>query len=65
MLATVLFNKARGFHQVDLDADVIRALIEQGLTEDEIAEKLQIDLETVLRYKQLTGIAETCDTIGL
>ena len=58
MIATILFNKARGFHQVDLDADVIRALIEQGLDEVEISEKLGIDLETVYRYKQVTGIAE-------
>lgn len=58
MMATILFNKARGFHQVDLDADVIRSLIEQGLTEEEISNKLGIDLETVHRYKQLTGIAE-------
>lgn len=58
MVATVQFNKARGVHQVDLDAEIIRALIEQGLTEDEICTKLGIDLETVHRYKQLTGIAE-------
>lgn len=58
MVATVQFNKARGTHQVDLDADVIRKLIEQGMSEDEICQHLQIDLETVHRYKQLTGIAE-------
>ena len=58
MAATVQFNKARGVHQVDLDADVIRALIEQGMTEDEICAHLGIDEETVHRYKQLTGIAE-------
>ena len=58
MMATWLFNKARGFHEVDLDADLIRALIEQGLGEDEIASHLGIDLDTVHRYKQLTGIAE-------
>lgn len=58
MVATILFNKARGFHQVDLDAGVIRKLIEQGLNEDEISRKLGIDLETVHRYKQVTGIAE-------
>lgn len=57
MTATIQFNKARGVHQVDLDAEVIRALIEQGLTEDEIAARLQIDLDTVHRYKQVTGIA--------
>jgi ParB-like chromosome segregation protein Spo0J len=58
MYATVQFNKARGVHQVDLDADVIRSLIEQGNSEDEIATHLGIDLETIHRYKQLTGISE-------
>lgn len=57
MTATVQFNKARGVHQVDLDADVIRALIEQGLTEEEISDRLKIDLDTIHRYKSLTGIA--------
>ena len=58
MTATVQFNKARGVHAVDLDAEIIRSLIEQGLNEDEICTKLGIDLETVHRYKQLTGVAE-------
>lgn len=58
MTATVQFNKARGVHQVDLDADVIRGLIEQGMSEDEISVHLGIDMEAIHRYKQLTGIAE-------
>lgn len=58
MTATIQFNKARGVHQVDLDAEVIRSLIEQGLSEPEIAQRLGIDLETVHRYKQITGVAE-------
>lgn len=58
MVATVQFNKARGVHQVDLDADVIRALIQQGMTEEEISIHLGIDVETIYRYKQLTGIAD-------
>lgn len=57
MTATIQFNKARGVHQVDLDAEVIRALIEQGMDEDEIGVRLGIDAETVHRYKQVTGIA--------
>lgn len=57
MTATIQFNKARGVHQVDLDADVIRALIEQGLSEEDIADRLKMDLDTVSRYKSLTGIA--------
>jgi len=58
MTATWQFNKARGVHQVDLDADLIRALLEQGMAEDDIAAHLGIDLDTVYRYKQVTGIAE-------
>lgn len=58
MVATVAFNKARGVHQIDLDADIVRALIGQGLSDEEIADKLQLTLDTVHRYKQLTGIAE-------
>lgn len=57
MAATVQFNKARGVHQVDLDAEVIRALIEQGMSEEDISVHLGIDQETIHRYKQLTGIA--------
>lgn len=58
MYATVQFNKARGVHQVDLDAEVIRALIQQGKNEEEISIHLGIDFETIHRYKQLTGIAD-------
>lgn len=57
MAATVQFNKARGVHQVDLDAEVVRKLIEQGLTEEEVAARLGLELEAVHRYKQLTGVA--------
>lgn len=58
MAATIQFNKARGVHAVDGDAEIVRSLIEQGLPEDEISQHLGIDLETVLRYKQLTGIVD-------
>lgn len=58
MTATVQFNKARGVHQVDLDAEVIRGLIEQGMSEDDISIHLGIDIDTIHRYKQLTGIAD-------
>lgn len=58
MTATWQFNKARGVHQVDMDADLIRALLEQGMSEEDIAAHLGIDLDTIHRYKQVTGIAE-------
>lgn len=58
MAATVQFNKARGVHQIDLDAELIRGLIQQGMGEEEISIHLGIDLETIHRYKAITGVAE-------
>lgn len=58
LAATWQFNKARGVHQVDLDAELIRRLIQQGVSEEEVAERLGVDLDTVHRYKQVTGVAE-------
>lgn len=58
MIATHQFNKARGVHQVDLDAEIVRALIEQGMSETDIAVKLGLEEDAVHRYKQITGIAE-------
>jgi hypothetical protein len=58
MTATVQFNKARGVHQVDLDAEIVRTLCQQGMPDEEIATRLGMDLEAVHRYKQITGVAE-------
>jgi ParB-like chromosome segregation protein Spo0J len=58
MAATVQFNKARGIHQIDLDAEVVRAMLQQGLAEEEVAARLGMELEAVHRYKQLSGVAE-------
>lgn len=58
MAATIQFNKARGVHQVDLDADVVKSLIEQGMTDADISQHLGLDLDTVQRYKQLTGLID-------
>lgn len=57
LAATVQFNKAKGHHQIDLDADLVRRLIEQGLTDQEVAERLGLDLDDVHRYKQVSGVA--------
>lgn len=58
MAATIQFNKARGVHAVDGDAEIVRAMIERGVPEEEICTCLGMDAETVYRYKQLTGIVE-------
>lgn len=56
--ATVQFNRARGVHQIEEMGDLIAALIKQGTPEDKIAKDLGMELEEVLRLKQVTGIAE-------
>lgn len=58
LFATKQFNDARGIHQVDLDAELIRRLSEQGVSDEEISERLQMEIETIHRYKQITGIAD-------
>lgn len=58
MEATVQFNRARGVHQVELMGDLVRALVEQGVDDEEIAQKLGMEMEEVYRLKQITGIAE-------
>lgn len=58
MAATVQFNRARGVHQVELMGDLVHALVEQGLSDEEISEHLGMDPEEVYRLKQVTGIAE-------
>lgn len=58
MAATVQFNKARGVHAVDKDADIVKAMIEQGVKEEEISNQLGLDIEAVHRMKQLTGILD-------
>lgn len=64
MAATIQFNKARGVHQVDLDADLVRSLIQQGMSDEEISIHLGIDFDTIYRYKQLTGMADLFKNIS-
>lgn len=58
MAATVQFNRARGVHQVEMMGDLVKALIDQGVTEDGIAKQLGMQMEEVYRLKQITGVAE-------
>ncbi len=58
MAATIQFNRARGVHQVELMGDLVQALVEQGMADDEISKHLGMELEEVHRLKQITGIAE-------
>jgi ParB-like chromosome segregation protein Spo0J len=58
MAATVQFNRARGVHQVELMGDLVQALVQQGVDDADIAQRLGMEDEEVYRLKQITGIAE-------
>ncbi|HZK18934.1 MAG TPA: ParB N-terminal domain-containing protein [Clostridia bacterium] len=58
MAATVQFNRARGVHQVELMGDLVKALVEQGVADEDISQRLGMEMEEVYRLKQITGIAE-------
>lgn len=58
MAATIQFNRARGVHQVELMGDLVQALVQQGMSDEDIGKHLGMELEEVYRLKQITGIAE-------
>ena len=58
MSATVQFNRARGVHQVELMGDLVRGLVEQGMSDADISQHLGMGADEVLRLKQITGVAE-------
>lgn len=54
---TVLMNKIKGFHQVELMSDLVMKLEDLGLTDVEICGNLGMETEEYLRLKQQLGIA--------
>jgi ParB-like chromosome segregation protein Spo0J len=57
MAATIRHNRARGKHQVDLMAAIVRSLLQLGWNDTRIAEHIGMTPEELLRLKQLTGVA--------
>jgi len=55
--ATIEFNRARGKHEIELMAEIVRKLIVMGRTDTDIAKHLGMEAEEVLRLKQMTGLA--------
>jgi len=54
---TVLMNRIKGLHQVELMSDLVMKLEESGLTDIEISENLGMESEELMRLKQQLGIA--------
>ena len=58
MASTIQFNRARGVHQTELMADLVKAAIAQGSSETDLTKHMGMDLEEVFRLEQQAGIAE-------
>lgn len=56
--ATVLHNRARGVHGIEPMSALVVELVQDGLNDSEIAIRLGMDADEVLRLKQLSGIAD-------
>lgn len=54
--STIRHNRARGEHRADLMADVVEALLQEGVTVDDIATWLGMELEETFRLLQLNKI---------
>lgn len=58
MASTIRHNRARGSHDVDLMSNIVGELHEMGRTDTWIAKHLGMDLDEILRLKQITGLAD-------
>jgi ParB-like chromosome segregation protein Spo0J len=58
MASTIRHNRARGKHQVDLQAELVKSLMNQGLSDSQIAIALGMTEEEILRLKQIVGAAK-------
>lgn len=55
--ATVQHNRARGEHSVDLMSGLVRQLYEAGWKDEQIQKELGMEIDEVIRLKQITGLA--------
>jgi ParB-like chromosome segregation protein Spo0J len=58
MASTIRHNRARGKHAVTPMSDLVATLYRGGWADDRIAKELGMELDEVLRLKQITGLPE-------
>jgi ParB-like chromosome segregation protein Spo0J len=57
MASTIRHNRARGSHNIDLMSNMVAELVEMGKSDSWIAKHLGMDVDELLRLKQITGLA--------
>ncbi len=54
MASTIRHNRARGTHQIRSMSEIVLSLTEMGWSESQISEKLGMELDEIIRLKQIT-----------
>lgn len=57
IVSTIRHNRARGTHSIDHMVEIIKKLVESGLSDQWIMKNLGMSKDELLRLKQLNGIA--------
>lgn len=57
MASTIRHNRARGSHNIDLMSNIVAELVEMGKSDQWIARHIGMDVDEILRLKQITGLA--------
>jgi len=58
MGSTIRHNRARGTHQIRSMSDIVIDLSKEGWQDDDICKKLGMELDEVIRLKQISGLKE-------
>ena len=58
MASTIRHNRARGTHQIRSMSDIVLDLSKDGWADEDICKKLGMELDEVIRLKQITGLKE-------
>lgn len=58
MASTIRHNRARGSHSIELMMNIVGELKKAGMSDQWIMKEIGMDADELLRYKQLSGLAE-------
>ncbi len=57
MASTIRHNRARGTHSIDLMVNIVADLTQSGMSDEWICKQIGMDVDELLRLKQISGIA--------
>ncbi len=58
MASTIRHNRARGRHQINAMAEIVRELTQLGWTDEKMGVELGMDADEVLRLRQINGLLD-------